>query len=80
MASQAAQAALNERTANNRAIEALKLLAQANDDYDAMMAAVDEFRDARTAVSRVAQAKRAAAARSRVDSEDLANQLANYMP
>lgn len=80
LASQAAQAAVNERTANKRAVEALKLLAKANDDYDAMMSAVDEFRDARTAISRVAQAQRAAAARSRVDSEDLANQLANYMP
>lgn len=80
LTSQAAQAALNERTANNRAIEALKLLAQANDDYDAMMAAVDEFRDARTALTRVSQAKQMAARRSRTDAETLANQLANYMP
>lgn len=80
LASQAAQAALNERTANDRAMEALKLLAKANDDYDAMMSAVDEFRDARTAISRVAQAKRAAARSSRDDAETLANQLANYMP
>lgn len=80
LTSQAAQAALNERTANNRAIEALKLLAQANDDYDAMMAAVDEFRDARTAMNRVSQAKQMAARRSRTDAETLANQLANYMP
>ncbi len=80
LASQTAQAAANERTANDRAMEALRLLAKANDDYDAMMSAVDEFRDARTAMHRVAQARRAAAARSRVDSEDLANQLANYMP
>lgn len=80
LASQAAQAAVNERTANDRAMEALRLLAQANDDYDAMMSAVDEFRDARTAISRVAQAKRAAARSSRDDAETLANQLANYMP
>lgn len=80
LASQAAQAAVNERTANDRAMEALRLLAQANDDYDAMMAAVDEFRDARTAISRVAQASRAAARSSRDDAETLANQLANYMP